>query len=73
MRRHLGTDAAHFYSDFYAVLTAWCEGKNISYRGVLVKTIKHFITGRGNASKEDVIAAAKSKGFFLKTEMRPIL
>ncbi|WP_265044179.1 crossover junction endodeoxyribonuclease RuvC [Wolbachia endosymbiont (group A) of Epagoge grotiana] len=63
VRRHLGTDAAHCYGDFLAHLTAWCEENNIPYQGVPVKTIKRFITGKGNASKSEVIEAVKGKGF----------
>lgn len=63
VRRHLGTDAAHIYGGFLAHLSAWCEESNISYQGVSVKTIKRFITGKGNASKADVIEAVQEKGF----------
>lgn len=63
VRRHLGTDAAHCYGGFLAHLTAWCEENNIPYQGVPVKTIKRFITGKGNASKAEVIEAVKNKGF----------
>ncbi|BET31354.1 MULTISPECIES: crossover junction endodeoxyribonuclease RuvC [Wolbachia] len=63
VRRHLGTDAAHCYGGFLAHLTAWCEENNIPYQGVPVKTIKRFITGKGNASKSEVIEAVKGKGF----------
>ncbi|MFT4314849.1 MAG: crossover junction endodeoxyribonuclease RuvC [Wolbachia pipientis] len=62
VRRHLGTDAAHCYGGFLAVLSAWCEENNIPYQGVNVKTIKRFITGKGNASKSEVIEAVKKKG-----------
>ena len=41
-----------------AVLTAWCEHHEIPYQGVPVGTIKRSTTGRGNASKDDMIAAA---------------
>ncbi len=73
VRRHLGTDAAHCYGGFLAHLTAWCEENNIPYQGVPVKTIKRFITGKGNASKSEVIEAVKGKGFFLKTIMKRML
>lgn len=63
VRRHLGTDAAHCYGGFFAVLTAWCEEHHIPYQGVPVKTIKRFITGKGNASKSEVIEAIREKGF----------
>lgn len=63
VRRHLGTDAAHCYGGFLAVLSAWCEEHNVPYKGVPVKTIKRFITGKGNASKSEVIEAIREKGF----------
>ncbi len=63
VRRHLGTDAAHCYGGFFAVLAAWCEEHNVPYKGVPVKTIKRFITGKGNASKSEVIEAIREKGF----------
>ena len=64
VRRHLGTDAAHCYGGFFAILAAWCEGEKIPYKGVHVKTIKLFIGGKGNASKSEVIEAVRGKGFF---------
>ena len=62
VRRHLGVDAAHVYGGFLATLTAWCEHHQIPYQGVPVGTIKRHATGKGNASKADVIAAMKAKG-----------
>lgn len=62
VRRHAGVDAAHAYGGFLAQLTAWCEHHAIPYEGVPVGTIKHFITGKGNANKEKVIAAVKALG-----------
>ncbi len=61
IRRHLGTDAAHCYGGFLAVLSAWCEENNIPYQGVNVKTIKRFITGKGNASKSLFIIFSEAK------------
>lgn len=63
VRRHLGTDAAHAYGGFMAHLTAWAEHHNIPYQGIAVGTIKKHITGKGNASKQEVIAAITVKGF----------
>lgn len=63
VRRHAGTDAAHIYGGFLAHLTAWCELKHIPYQGVPVGTIKRHATGKGNASKDMVIAAMKVRGF----------
>lgn len=64
VRRHLGTDAAHCYGGFFAILAAWCEREKIPYKGVPVKTIKRFIAGKGNASKSEIIEAVMDKGFF---------
>jgi Holliday junction resolvasome RuvABC endonuclease subunit len=63
VRRHLSTDAAHVHGGLLATLTAWCERRRIPYQGVPVGTIKRHITGRGNAGKEEVIAAVRALGF----------
>lgn len=62
VRRHLGVDAAHVYGGLLATLTAWCEHHQIPYQGVPVGTIKRHATGKGNASKAEVIAAIRSLG-----------
>jgi hypothetical protein len=63
VRRHAGTDAAHIYGGFLATLTAWCERESVAYQGVPVSTIKRFATGKGNAPKDAMIAAARARGF----------
>ncbi len=63
VRRHMGTDAAHIYGGLLSILTKWCEQNGIPYQGVPVGTIKKFATGRGNAKKPEMIAAAQSWGF----------
>jgi Holliday junction resolvasome RuvABC endonuclease subunit len=62
-RRHAGVDAAHAYGGFLAHLTAWCEHHSISYAAVPVGTIKRHATGKGNAGKPEMIAAARARGF----------
>ena len=62
VRRHVSTDAAHAYGGFLATLTAWCEHHQIPHQGVPVGTIKKHATGKGNAGKDDVIAAARARG-----------
>uniref|UniRef100_UPI001FD965C2 crossover junction endodeoxyribonuclease RuvC n=1 Tax=Candidatus Bartonella washoeensis TaxID=186739 RepID=UPI001FD965C2 len=62
VRRHVGTDAAHVYGGLLATLTAWCEHHQIPYEGVPVSTIKKATTGKGNASKEEMIQAVRAKG-----------
>ena len=61
VRRHAGVDAAHSYGGFLAHLTAWCEHHQIPYQGVPVGTIKKHATGRGNASKDEMVAAAVAR------------
>ncbi|WP_375676918.1 crossover junction endodeoxyribonuclease RuvC [Bartonella sp. AP88XZML] len=62
VRRHVGTDASHVYGGFLATLTAWCEHHQIPYEGIPVGTIKKAMTGKGNASKEEMIKAMCAKG-----------
>ena len=62
VRRHVSTDAAHAYGGFLATLTAWCEHHQIPYQGVPVGTIKKHATGKGNASKEEMVASARARG-----------
>ncbi len=63
VRRHVGVDAAHAYGGFLATLTAWCEHHQIPYQGVPVGTIKKHATGKGNASKAEMIASTIKRGF----------
>ncbi len=63
VRRHAGTDAAHVYGGLLAHLTAWCETRKVPYQGVPVGTIKAHATGKGNASKDRVIAAMQTLGY----------
>jgi Holliday junction resolvasome RuvABC endonuclease subunit len=62
VRRHAGVDAAHAYGGFLATLTAWCEHHQIPYQGVPVGTIKKHATGKGNANKDEMMAAVRSYG-----------
>lgn len=43
------------------VLVAWCEKNGIQYRGYSPSEIKKHATGKGNAGKDQMIAAAKQK------------
>lgn len=63
VRRHLGTAASHTYGGYLAHLTAWAEALKIPYEGVPVGTIKRHATGKGNAGKDEVIAAMRARGF----------
>lgn len=63
VRRHAGVDAAHAYGGFMAHLTAWCEHHQIPYTATPVGTIKRYWTGKGNADKKAMIAAAQARGY----------
>jgi hypothetical protein len=63
VRNHAGVYAAHAYGGFMAHMMAVCEELKIPYQGFWVKTIKKFITGSGNAGKQDVINALQNKGY----------
>ena len=62
VRAHAGTLAAQVYGGFLAHLTAWCERHAVPYLGVPVATIKRHATGKGNASKDEVIKAVRARG-----------
>nr|CRH06160.1 conserved protein of unknown function, contain Polynucleotidyl transferase, ribonuclease H fold domain [Candidatus Magnetococcus massalia] len=62
VRRHIGTTAAHVYGGFLAHLTAWSEHHKVPYQGVPVGSIKKSATGKGNASKAQVVHAMKRLG-----------
>lgn len=61
VRRHAGTDAAHVYGGLLAILQLQLERLSIPYQGVPVGTIKKTATGKGNASKDAMIQAARKK------------
>jgi len=63
VRRHAGTDAAHVYGGLMATLETWAELRGVPYQGVPVGTIKRHATGKGNANKKAMIAAARMRGF----------
>ncbi len=63
VRRHIGTDAAHVHGGLLATLTSWCEQHSLPYQGVPVGTWKKHACGKGNASKGEIIAAMRERGF----------
>ena len=63
VRFHAAVDAAHVYGGLLSILSAWCEERKIPYQGFAVGTIKKHATGKGNANKTAMIAAARALGF----------
>ena len=60
VRRHLGVDASHAYGGYLSHVACYCEEADIPHTGVPVGTIKKHATGKGNASKDDMIEAARA-------------
>lgn len=63
VHRHVGTDAAHVYGGFLAHLEHWGAAHHVVPIGVGVGQIKKNWTGKGNAKKPEMIAAAQARGF----------
>jgi len=70
VHRHRGTAAAHVYGGMFAMMAAWADNQNpkLPYIGVGVGTIKRHWTGKGNASKTEMIDAACKRGFSPKDD-----
>ena len=69
---HKGTAAAHVYGGIVSQIQVYCEERDpkIPYTGVPVGTIKKRATGKGNANKDAMMAAATSN--FCKNDDPPI-
>lgn len=63
VKQHAGTLAAHVYGGFLAMLEAWCAANNVPLRPLGVGQVKKHWTGKGNAKKDDMVAAARERGF----------
>ena len=61
VRRHMGVDAAHCYGGFQSHLLAFAELHEIPLTSYPVGTIKKLATGKGNANKEKMLAAAQER------------
>lgn len=61
VHRHLGTTAAHVYGGLMAVLLMQCEKRGVPCKGLSVQAVKKHGTGKGNADKAMMVAAARAK------------
>ena len=68
VRRHLGTDAAHMYGAYKALVELAAFNHTCTVHYVGVGTIKKFATGKGNALKKDMIAACIKAGHDVKDD-----
>ncbi len=70
VKRHLGTAAAHLYGGITATISRVCEEIDVPYTAVPVGTWKKLATGRGNASKDEVMLAAVKRWGGVPAPMR---
>lgn len=66
--RHNSSDAAHVYGGIVAIVSAWCYAKQVRCIGTPVPVIKKHATGRGNADKAQMVAAAHAQWPGVKLE-----
>lgn len=66
--RYEGVEAGHCYVGFTYTLVSVCYQQNIPCIGFSVQAIKKFVTGKGNANKDEMIATVKREGFKLETD-----
>ena len=65
---HKGIEAGHCYGGFMYTLASVCYQQNIPCVSFSVQAIKKFMTGKGNANKDEIITAVKHKGFNPETD-----
>jgi Holliday junction resolvasome RuvABC endonuclease subunit len=61
VRRHMGTDAAHIYGGIISHIQTICLERGINYTAIPVATVKRVATGKGNADKDAMLAAARAR------------
>lgn len=61
VRHHTSTGASHVYGGLQAILLKVAEELGINYQSIPVSQIKKHATGRGNANKDAMVAAAEEK------------
>ena len=60
---HSSMQASALAHGYVAVIELWCADRGITCRHVHNSTIKKFVTGKGQAKKEEVIEAVRHHGF----------
>ena len=68
VRFHRGVQAGHIYGGFLAQMQAQCDEYGVPFVGLSVQEIKKHMTGKGNASKDQMVEAAKSRGYDPQSE-----
>lgn len=65
---HKGVEAGHCFGGFMYMLASVCFQQKIPCISFSVQAIKKFMTGKGNATKDEMIDAARQKGFNPETD-----
>lgn len=65
---HKGVAAAHIYGGIVAHLQRIAQETGIPYTGIPVATVKRTATGKGNAKKDAMVAAANARWGLALTE-----
>lgn len=68
VHRHVGTDAAHAYGAFLAIMQMQADARNIVPQPVGVGVVKKHWTGKGNATKDEMTLEARRRGFYPDTD-----
>lgn len=63
IHRHMGADAAHLYGAIVGLIQEECERREpkVPYSSVHWATVKKLATGKGNAKKDAMLAAANAR------------
>jgi crossover junction endodeoxyribonuclease RuvC len=62
VRAHKGPQAGHVYGGFLSALQRVCDEMGVPFQGLEVGEVKKAATGKGNASKDMMIEAARTRG-----------
>ena len=63
VERHSSNGAAHVYGGLRAILLLECELRRIPVRWIKIHDLKRHATGRANADKDEMVWAARNRGW----------
>lgn len=63
VRAHKGNSAARAFGSYEGELQSWCEANKVEFTSAPVGTVKKSWTGKGNATKDHMIAEAERRGW----------
>lgn len=63
VRAHKGNSAARAFGSYEGELQSWCEANKVEFTSTPVGTVKKSWTGKGNATKDHMVAEAERRGW----------